>query len=371
MKKFFTLIATALMAVSANAEVETIYSYNQGTEGGTATATAEGSADKAYSAKINSNSTEVTCVTFPNSITSGGEIVAALKVVGDFKAGDKISVQPFTQMSTTDFTGGTKYANILLYGADIKQIADLTGSAAGAITVTDGHEEAGTPKTFNYTLDKDYTELYFGRGGNTRINILSLTITRGEDTSGGGEATPATSKVWDFSAFAAEEAEYTSPYDYDGLSCVMTYVASKDYITSKGFHANGQSTASNRYVSFTPTAAGTLSATFTSNNAADAANRTTAIGTVVTKDATAETTGVLAIATAETGTVSTNVEANTTYYIWFAVGGQTLKSVTFEPSATAVEAIAENAPAVAKAVKVIKNGKLYIGNYNVAGQQVK
>ena len=39
--------------------------------------------------------------------------------------------------------------------------------------------------------------------------------------------------------------------------------------------------------------------------------------------------------------------------------------------ATAVEAIAENAPAVAKAVKVIKNGKLYIGNYNVAGQQVK
>ena len=42
-----------------------------------------------------------------------------------------------------------------------------------------------------------------------------------------------------------------------------------------------------------------------------------------------------------------------------------------EGEATAVEAVAEaNAEAVAP-IKVIKNGKLYIGNYNVAGQQVK
>ena len=44
----------------------------------------------------------------------------------------------------------------------------------------------------------------------------------------------------------------------------------------------------------------------------------------------------------------------------------------FEGEATAVEAIAEaNEANAAAPVKVIKNGKLFIGNYNVAGQQVK
>ena len=42
-----------------------------------------------------------------------------------------------------------------------------------------------------------------------------------------------------------------------------------------------------------------------------------------------------------------------------------------EGEATAVDAIAEADEAEAAPVKVIKNGKLYIGNFNVAGQQVK
>ncbi|MBQ9236530.1 MAG: hypothetical protein IJ183_01255 [Prevotella sp.] len=46
-------------------------------------------------------------------------------------------------------------------------------------------------------------------------------------------------------------------------------------------------------------------------------------------------------------------------------------SLDFEGEATAVEAIAEAAEANVAPVKVIKNGKLYIGNYNIAGQQVK
>ncbi len=46
-------------------------------------------------------------------------------------------------------------------------------------------------------------------------------------------------------------------------------------------------------------------------------------------------------------------------------------NITFEDVATAVDAIAEANKAEVAPVKVIKNGKLYIGNYNVAGQQVK
>ena len=48
----------------------------------------------------------------------------------------------------------------------------------------------------------------------------------------------------------------------------------------------------------------------------------------------------------------------------------TLLTVT-RSSATAVESVAEVKAEAKKAVKFIKNGKLYIGNYNIAGQQVK
>ena len=51
-------------------------------------------------------------------------------------------------------------------------------------------------------------------------------------------------------------------------------------------------------------------------------------------------------------------------------GGEAL-DIIFEGEATAVDAIAEADEAEAAPVKVIKNGKLYIGNFNVAGQQVK
>lgn len=178
MKKVFTLIAMALLTMSASAEV--VASYDAGTKVGTWSIVGT-KADQTlleYTAKYNSNSTAVTTITFPNSATSEGAWQYAAKVEGEFKKGDVITIQPFTSMSNADFTGGAKYANILLYSEEVKQIADLTGSAAGALTVTDGHEEAGDPKTFTYTLEADYTNLYFARGGNTRINLMKVDISR-------------------------------------------------------------------------------------------------------------------------------------------------------------------------------------------------
>ena len=54
-------------------------------------------------------------------------------------------------------------------------------------------------------------------------------------------------------------------------------------------------------------------------------------------------------------------------------GGMKLYSITItSASPTAVEAVSESkAEAKAAPVKVLKDGKLFIGNYNVAGQQVK
>ena len=168
----------------APATIETVASWNQGTASG-ATFTAVGTCKLDYSGKIHSNKDAVTAMTFPNSGVSSGEFVNYVKMEGDFKAGDIITIQPFTNMSTGDFTGSanadgvpTKYANIVLYTADGNVIQDMTGSAAGALTVTDGHEEAADPKEFTYTLENDYSVICFARQGNTRISIIKVTVER-------------------------------------------------------------------------------------------------------------------------------------------------------------------------------------------------
>ena len=61
-----------------------------------------------------------------------------------------------------------------------------------------------------------------------------------------------------------------------------------------------------------------------------------------------------------------------TVSIEYPVNSLNFYGFEFVPASTAVEAVAEaKAEAAPKVVKVLKNGKLYIGNYNVAGQQVK
>ena len=62
-----------------------------------------------------------------------------------------------------------------------------------------------------------------------------------------------------------------------------------------------------------------------------------------------------------------------TISIGYPDGAVNIYSLKFIPegASTAVEAIAETKAEAPKAVKVIKNGKLFIGNFNVAGQRVK
>jgi len=67
---------------------------------------------------------------------------------------------------------------------------------------------------------------------------------------------------------------------------------------------------------------------------------------------------------------SVTIPAGKCYLTIAGVSGDAL-DLDFDGEATAVDAIAEANANAAAPVKVIKNGKLYIGNYNVAGQQVK
>lgn len=96
-----------------------------------------------------------------------------------------------------------------------------------------------------------------------------------------------------------------------------------DYVSKNGFHCNGASTSSIRYIKYTPSANGTLTVKFKSNNTSDN-NRTSAIGTAVGTP--------IVTAKCSTGSMSASVSSGKTYYIYFVSGGQTITSITFTAS---------------------------------------
>lgn len=183
--KAIALLAMLAAATGVKAQSTTIASWDKGTiNGGMWTSIGnafwlDASKDNAQvTQKYNSNKTTVNVITFTSSIGySAGEFNHAIKLEGDFKVGDVVTFQPFTNMSTGDFTGGSKYANIVIKDAANTELF-TTGGTATEKTVTDGHEEAGDPQEFSYTLTADQSVLYFGRSGNTRINVIKIVVER-------------------------------------------------------------------------------------------------------------------------------------------------------------------------------------------------
>lgn len=187
MKKFFTLIAAALLSVGAFAEGTEIVKYAEGTASvGTFTVVASDATKVSleYGSKYNMNKTACKTITFASSMVITDNVASdncvKVTVDGGFKAGDVITFQPFTVMSATDYSGGSKYANIRIYAGDDSKVAKIfdTESTGAAKTVTDGHEEEGDVKAFTTTLSEDCDALFFGRAGGTRINVLSFDVTR-------------------------------------------------------------------------------------------------------------------------------------------------------------------------------------------------
>ena len=189
--------------------------------------------------------------------------------------------------------------------------------------------------------------------------------------------------TWDFSQFSSKVILTGTNYNYsyNGLTLVGNTSSSytSDYVTKSGFHCNGASSSSMRYIKYTPTSNGTLTVKFASNNTTDL-NRTSAIGTAVGTP--------IVTASCSAGTMTANVKAGTTYYIYFVKGGQTIKSVTMTPGAsansldidfgeeTAIEEVQEfkSSRVQETSKKVFVNGKLVIINggkqYNMAGQEM-
>ena len=91
--------------------------------------------------------------------------------------------------------------------------------------------------------------------------------------------------TWDFSEYTEQVDlggdSYTT--EYNGLTLVGNQGADsgKEYVSAAaGFHCNGTSSATRRYISYVPSADGNMVVTFRSNNSS-ATDRLTAIGTAV------------------------------------------------------------------------------------------
>jgi len=192
MKKIFTLCAAAMAAFAVNAQ-QTVVSYDQGVV--TGNFETNGTCTLDYSSKIDANTVAVTAMTFPNSIktavaedgtiTPTENYVKVTPAEGGFKAGDVVAFQPYTQMSTDQYTGGSKYANVVVYAgsdASIAQVYNTNSSAEDHSAVTDGHEVAGEVNTHTFSLEADAEALYLGRQGNTRISVFTFSVTRSETT---------------------------------------------------------------------------------------------------------------------------------------------------------------------------------------------
>ena len=185
MKKIFTLIAAAFLAVSANAQ--TLINYPKAQTGITISGTTTFDA-----VKINNNTTSISGIKFANSYTTSEKLntnYATISVEGGFKAGDVITIA-----GAFNNSDNTKKA-----AADIFTVS---GEEEKTITVlfttqqfVNGRTTADEPVEQTYTLTADYDILYLGRNGNTASFVTTLRVDRGEVKP----SDPTAPTTWDFS----------------------------------------------------------------------------------------------------------------------------------------------------------------------------
>lgn len=163
-----------------------------------------------------------------------------------------------------------------------------------------------------------------------------------------------TTLTWDFGEYSTKLilADENKTQTYEGLTLVGSGTANytSDYVkASDGFHMNGASSSTTRYIKYRPTYAGTLTVNYRSNNST-ATDRITAIGTAVsTFSSTTEDVPATVLACGYTNgsttqSINANLSANTDYYIFFAKGGQNIPSLQYvytaeasdEPTSTSV-----------------------------------
>ena len=173
MKKLFTMVAMAFMAVCVNAQTTLVSYPTQDDISGWAISGTTVEAN----VKIHTNTDKVNALKLANGYTSDGvsnNNHIALTCEGGFKKGDVITIAGAVSVSEAEVNSKKATAEIFIMDAEKKCTAlkTFTDFINGKLTNDEPVEET-------YTLDKDYETLYIGRKGNTGAFVTKILVTRG------------------------------------------------------------------------------------------------------------------------------------------------------------------------------------------------
>ena len=175
MKKIFTLIAVAALALTANAD--TLIDFQQSQTIGIAVS----GTTTIDAVKLKTNTASTPGIKFANSYTAEGECngnYAELTVEGGFKVGDVVTIA-----GAFNNADDTKKSAVDLFTLD--------GTTPTVLFTTqqfvNGRLVDDDPVAETFTLTADVEKLYIGRNGNTATFVTTLKVVRGEESTIGGD----------------------------------------------------------------------------------------------------------------------------------------------------------------------------------------
>ena len=408
MKKFFTLIAVAAMALTANAEKIFFTEANVCAKGAAQASYSDGSfvlnctdTDKSKH-EIDANSAIFGTADAYETLTarlkvggkSGAKNALSLSIpsAGTLKVYVRTGSNSATDRTLTLSQGGTTLYNKVVQESDaIKVNIESKISDTNPTGETSVYPVISVPVTAG-TVSVEYPV--------NSLNFYGFEFVAGE---GGGSETPVVTadagKLFfteaDVCAKGAAQASYSdgsfilnctdtdkSKHEIDANSAIFGTADAYETLTAR-LKVGGKSGAKNA-LSLSIAGTGTLKV-YVRTGSNSATDRTLVLsqgGTTLYNKVVQESDAIKV--NIESKISDTNPTGETSVYpvisvpvtagtvsVEYPVNSLNFYGFEFVPASTAVEAVAEAKAEAPKAVKVIKNGKLYIGNYNVAGQQVK
>lgn len=218
MKKLFTLFAAAAMTMSVSAE-EYLVAYNvEGQENHGYAISGTTDDDREVTLE---NGTKIVALSFNNNWGEANDNYIKLTADGGFKTGDVVTVKGVIANKDEAKRGACKLTtsvNDLLYKSD--DFVNLTLAPTSDVP------------SYTYTLAADAPELYLSRDGNTRTQLIYISVVRAEggetpEEPSGETRTMTLSGSWPQGEFGSIE----TPFEMDFDTMTLTL---KNFLRAKG-----------------------------------------------------------------------------------------------------------------------------------------
>ncbi len=221
MKKIFTLLAMALMAMGAQAQ--TLVDFEQRQDFGIELS----GSTTIDNVKLKANTLSTPGIKFANSYQSEGVVTenyAVLTTDGGFKAGDVVTIAGAYNNSDT------KEAAVELFTVEGTVATVLFNSGL----FINGRFVEDMPTPLTYTLTEDVEKLYIGRNGKTATFVTTLKVVRGgtetDITEPDPVLPPTAATTWNFSVLSSTDQANldadTENWKFDEEKSRYTYIPS-------------------------------------------------------------------------------------------------------------------------------------------------